>query len=706
MASQKVALEVEVQGVEQSIESVKDLKNAIKAARDEQVKAASAFGETSKEYLDATKKVSGLKDKVDDLNDSTKSLKGTGVEQLTIGFSQMKEGIMNLDFDKVKAGMAAMKSGIGAFATSAKTALSGFKGALLATGIGALVVALGVIVAYWDDIKGLVSGVSAEQKKLNELAAENLKAEQDKLTAIGGQENILKLQGKTEKEILQLKIKQTDEAITASDIAIQQAETTKKAQVEASKRNYDILNGIITFISTPIASLLESIDFVGKAFGKNFGLAESFAKSDSIAKLLFDPEQVASEGDKAIAEAKLVNDKLRNDRAGLQLSVNKIDTDAAKLASENKKKKDEEEKKARDEKLAAEIAAMKQIQDAYVANEQDEQKRLVKKAILDQQRRFEEINKTVTDETLKAELLKQSEKTFQNEMAAIYQTGVDKKKAIDEKAAADKKALDAKALADKNAENTAAAELAVLKQGNDLADLTNQLTVKRDIELQNKELTESQKLLIEEKYAQDVEALNKASEAAKFDMAKKGLEGLQSLSDIFFTVKLNKTVKGSKEEEAILKKQFELNKAFQLSMTAVQGIQNGIDAYGAGLKAASVTGIGAATAPIVGAAYAAISGLATLASLAKIKSTKFGGGASGGGGAESVGGGAPSIPPPPTIATPENNTNKTTSFDETGKNLNFQGTPTPTINVKASVGVDEITSKSNRVEVLENQSTF
>ena len=92
--------------------------------------------------------------------------------------------------------------------------------------------------------------------------------------------------------------------------------------------------------------------------------------------------------------------------------------------------------------------------------------------------------------------------------------------------------------------------------------------------------------------------------------------------------------------------------------------------------------------------------------MAKIASTKFDGGSasSGGGGASAPS--VPAIPPPPTIATPENNTNKTTSFDETGKNLNFQGGTMPTINVKASVGVDEITSKSNRVEVLEQQSTF
>jgi hypothetical protein len=36
--------------------------------------------------------------------------------------------------------------------------------ALVATGIGALVVALGLVVAYWDDIKGLIDGVSESKK--------------------------------------------------------------------------------------------------------------------------------------------------------------------------------------------------------------------------------------------------------------------------------------------------------------------------------------------------------------------------------------------------------------------------------------------------------------------------------------------------------------------------------------------------------------
>jgi len=660
MAKQEIAFDLKVEGVEQSIESVKDLKNALKAAKDEQVKMANAFGESSKEYLDATKKVSGLKDKVDDLNDSTKSLKGTGVEQLTQGFSQMKEGIMNLDFDKVKTGITAMKSGIGAFATSAKTALQGFKGALLATGIGALVVALGVIVAYWDDIKGAVSGVSSEQKKLNELAAENLKSEQDKLTAISAQENILKLQGKSEKEILQIKLKQTDEAIMASDVAIQQAENTKKAQVEASQRNRDILQGIIKFVTAPITMLLQGIDSIGSAMGQNFNLLEKF--SGGLANLVFDPEEVASEGDKAIAEAKAVNDKLKNDRAGLQLSVNKIDDDARKTASENAKKNAEEQKKLRDEKLAAEIAAMKQIQDANIANEQDEQKRAIKKSFLDQQRRVEEINKTVTDETLKAELLKASEKTFQNEMAAIYQTKLDKDKAAEEKAASEKKALLDQIHAQQIAQDEIDGAAMVAK-------------------------------------AEKEKEIAQAKEDAAYQTAKNGVDSLQNLSDIYFLFKTKNLEKGSKAELEAAKKQFNVNKALQIASATIAGIQGVQNA----LTASSILPEPLATAFRV--ANAVTVGIASAANIAKIAASKFEGGGGAGGGGATVPSAAP-IPPPPTIATPENNTNKNTSFDETGKNLNFQGNTTPTINVKASVGVDEITSKSNRVEVLEQQSTF
>ena len=143
MADDKIAVEIEVKGSEESIQSMKDFKAAIKAAKDEQLKAAAAFGEGSDEFVKASKKVSALKDKMDDLNDSTKSLKGSGIERASEGFNQLGEGLRNLDFDKVKVGLVAMKS------------------ALAAVGIGLIVQAVMYLVENFDSLsKG--SGVLAK----------------------------------------------------------------------------------------------------------------------------------------------------------------------------------------------------------------------------------------------------------------------------------------------------------------------------------------------------------------------------------------------------------------------------------------------------------------------------------------------------------------------------------------------------------------
>jgi hypothetical protein len=94
----------------------------------------------------------------------------------------------------------------------------------------------------------------------------------------------------------------------------------------------------------------------------------------------------------------------------------------------------------------------------------------------------------------------------------------------------------------------------------------------------------------------------------------------------------------------------------------------------------------------------------SLANIAKIAASKFegGGGGPSAGGSPSAGGGA-SIPAPPTISNQNANV-EGTQFDENGKRIGSKNDNT--INVVATVGVDEITAKTNRVNVLEKQSTF
>ena len=260
----------------------------------------------------------------------------------------------------IREGATAFK----AMGMSAKIALQGIRTGIAATGIGVLLLALGGIVAYWDDIKTAVNGVSSEQEKLNELAAQNVVSEQSKLDAIGGQENILKLQGKSEKDILKLKIAQTDQVIKATENQIKQNDITAQAQIAAAQRNKDILVGIINFIQTPLRLLLQGVDAVGEALGQEFGLAKGFEKLvDKGVSLIFDPEAEKKKAEETRKESLKALEKLKNDRAGFQLSIKNIDDQANKDALAKQKEYLDKRKGQLEKALAEEKKLFEQQQE-------------------------------------------------------------------------------------------------------------------------------------------------------------------------------------------------------------------------------------------------------------------------------------------------------------------------------------------------------
>ncbi len=352
---------------------VKPLKSQLKEATVSLQAARQKFGEFSKEAIDAANKVAAIKDEIEAAGEQAALFDpGKRFQALTTAASTAAAGISAVSgamalfgsqsddvaktLQKVQGAMALSQGlsqlkDIGKVGEQLKISFKGltagaegFKKALISTGIGALVVAVGLLVAYWDDIKAAVGGVSKEQKKLNESSKENLKTQEDKLEAIDGQSNQLKLQGKSEKDILNIKIKQSDEAIKAAEINLANAKATKDAQVKAAQRNKEILQGIITFLSAPLVAVLAMIDQVGKALGKNFGLAEGF--TGGIAKMVFDPEETAKEGDATIKEAEASLNKLKEKRAGFQLAIQGIDKTAADKTKADKEKQDAKELEA------------------------------------------------------------------------------------------------------------------------------------------------------------------------------------------------------------------------------------------------------------------------------------------------------------------------------------------------------------------------
>ena len=356
--------------IDQNDQAVKSLKQQYKEAALEVQKLADEFGATSKQVTEAAKRAADLKDRIEDSNDAIAAFKGEGAFNATAkavgavasGFSAVQgalalAGAQSEEFEKTMVrlqGAMALAQGLQgledvgrSFAqlkTVAVNALNGIKTAIGATGIGLLVIALGTVVAYWDDIKGAVNGVSAEQEQLNAKVDANLKMEQSKLDSIGSQDNVLRLQGKSEKDILKLKIGQIDAVIKATEAQIQQNDITSKAQIAAAQRNKDILKGILDFLSIPFQTVLKTIDMIGTAVGKNFGLAAGFNKLlDKGANLIFDPEAEKAKAEETYLTSKKYLEKITNDKAAAQLSIRNMDKQDADKSKEIASKKNQDE---------------------------------------------------------------------------------------------------------------------------------------------------------------------------------------------------------------------------------------------------------------------------------------------------------------------------------------------------------------------------
>jgi hypothetical protein len=301
---------------------------------------ANAGDTTSKEFQDLTQKVANYK-KIQEQTDRTienasltmdqklggalqgaasafagvqgaMALMGTESEQLEQTLVKV-QGAMAL-----AEGVRGVREGVGAFKAigeSAKTALAGIRTGIAATGVGVFLIALGAIVAYWDDIKQAMGGVSSEQKKLNTLAEGNLKAEQDKLVALEGNENSLRLQGKSEREILTLKIAQTNEAIAAAIATQEGIKEANRLAEEGAKRNQGFVQKILGTVTNP---------------------ATAFA----VSKWLFDPEETKKKGDGVLSEAQKTLQELVSKRDGYALAIKGIDTQSNKTAIDTAKQKE------------------------------------------------------------------------------------------------------------------------------------------------------------------------------------------------------------------------------------------------------------------------------------------------------------------------------------------------------------------------------
>jgi len=182
----------------------------------------------------------------------------------------------------------------------------------------------------------------------------------------------------------------------------------------------------------------------------------------------------------------------------------------------------------------------------------------------------------------------------------------------------------------------------------------------------------------------------KALEKARFEESLKWAmtyaESAQGLSDALYAAKLEGVEKGSKEEEAILRKQFEVNKKLQIAQTLISGFNGIVNA----LSAKSV--FLEPTRSILNGINAAMIGATTAATVSKIAQTQFGGTT----GSMSVSPGGGNAPMSPNVP-----------IQQTVTTLN-QGTINALGNqaIKAYVLESDVTNSQGRVTRILNSSRF
>ena len=286
-------------------------------------------------------------------------------------------------FQKINSAATVIATGIMTlFGQSVVATSASFKilrGAIIATGIGALAVGVGLLIANFDKIKNSIMGISDASKDLQETTKATTELNKKNLETLNNQENILKLQGKTEREILMMKIDGQKKVVQSIKNELAAQKLVNEEKVQGSKRNQRILQFTIKLLSAGPLLLLKTIDFLGEgveklvnsitqsAVGKkifglepidvDFGLTEKANKLiEKASTLVFDPAETEAQGKEDLKKLEEQLLQQENALAGFQLRVIDMDAKAAKTKQDKIDKIEADAKAKRDKKNAKEIA--------------------------------------------------------------------------------------------------------------------------------------------------------------------------------------------------------------------------------------------------------------------------------------------------------------------------------------------------------------
>ena len=287
--AEEIALRITTDG-SQAEKSVKSIRQELKEAQQNAVNLARQFGELSPEALEAAKKVALLRDEFGDLNDRIAALNpdakfkafSQSLQGVAGGFAGLQGAIglfgtesaeLEKQLLKVQSALA-LSEGINSvlaakdsfrtlgvlIRTNVVKAFSTLRGALIATGIGALVVGVGLLIANFETVKRVVLnavpglakvgevigkivqkvtdfvGITSEAERVADRVTKSTKSRNEE---IDRQIKLLQAQGGKEKEIAQLQKEKADNQIKSIQ-AVGKAE--KKLTEDQKKELKDLEN--------------------------------------------------------------------------------------------------------------------------------------------------------------------------------------------------------------------------------------------------------------------------------------------------------------------------------------------------------------------------------------------------------------------------------------------------------------------------------
>jgi hypothetical protein len=365
-------------------ESVKSFRTQLREAQADVVKISEKFGETSKQAAAAAQKAALLKDKIGDAKDLVAAFNpdkkfqafSGAINGVTGGFTAL-QGAMGLvgaesqevqkQLLKVQSAMALamglnqITASIDAFknlgtiiVTRVVAAFATLKGAILTTGIGALVVGIGAVIAYFKNLGDAAEEAAAKEKEALELRdkyaeignkAELAKIDRDEKLAVARAKNA----GKSEKEILS--IQQQAQAARVRSLArfTEEVGTTSEKGLAAQKQIDDIKSQIeIDRLNFDTAAHEKRLSELKKFNDKEESEAARHQKELAQARAGLKGTNLG--GDAISEEDAARNSVLAKEKASLDISIKNVDESVnAKIALQIKQT--EEEKRLAQERI-------------------------------------------------------------------------------------------------------------------------------------------------------------------------------------------------------------------------------------------------------------------------------------------------------------------------------------------------------------------